>query len=255
MRAAIPSVSIVLATCDRPQLLRDALAGIAAQTRRPLEVRIADDGEVPAHGAADALLDLEVTVLPMTARQPGAARNAAAAGARGELLAFLDDDDRWEPDHLALLTTAFADEAVEFAFTDWAAVREELAADGTRRELERVAVALDWDAERMRRDDHIPPSTWAVRRALFERLGGFDERFRFSEDWDLLLRAEALTTPRRVPVSTVEVRLRPRGNASADFGAERLDCLARLARRHGFAVPEPKTFWEVALAAAARTAA
>jgi GT2 family glycosyltransferase len=98
----------------------------------------------------------------------------------------------------------------------------------------------------MRSDDFLPPSGWGVRRSVFESLGGFDDTFRYSEDWDFVLRAAAMTRCVRVPGVTVEVRLRESGNASAEFTPERLDCLARLAERHGFAVPPPKTFWEVA---------
>ena len=85
-----------------------------------------------------------------------------------------------------------------------------------------------------------------MRRSLFESLGGFDESFRYSEDWDFVLRAASRSQVRRVPGVTVEVRLRETGNASADFGPERLDCLRRLAELHGFATPPPRTFWEVA---------
>ena len=100
----------------------------------------------------------------------------------------------------------------------------------------------------MRTDDYLPPSAWGVRRSLFESLGGFDASFRFSEDWDFVLRAARVATLKRVPGVTAEVRLRDAGNTSSDFGPERLDCLRRLAERHGFATPPPKTFWEVALA-------
>jgi glycosyltransferase involved in cell wall biosynthesis len=252
--AALPTISAVVVTRDRPRLLRDALASIAAQTLRPLEVRIADDGTLPAHEAASDLAGLEVTVLPVCLGQAGAARNAAAAGARGEVLAFLDDDDRWRPGHLEGLARALGDGGAGLAFRDWEAVRERVREDGAREVLERREVALEWDEARMRADDHVPPSTWGMRRDLFERLRGFDEEFRFSEDWDLLLRAAAVTTPRRVPGSTVEVRLRRGDNASESRDAERFACLRRLAERHRMPVPVPRTFWEVALAhgAAAR---
>ena len=244
MRA--PGVSVVIVTRDRPRLLADALAGVAAQTPAPLEVRLADDGVAPALDAAAGAPLLELTTLAVSCGQAAAARNAAAAGARGEVLAFLDDDDRWRPGHLAGLAAAFADPGTAFAWRDCAVIRERVHANGRREDLARVDIARDWDDALMRTHDFLPPSAWGVRRELFERLGGFDTGFRFSEDWDFVLRAAALTRPRRVPGVTVEVRLRAEGNASADSGAERRACLARLAARHGLAPLEPLTFWEVA---------
>jgi glycosyltransferase involved in cell wall biosynthesis len=240
-----PSVAAILTTHDRPRLLADALGTVAAQRPAPAEVRIANDGALPVEDAIPALGLLEVTVLPVRVRSPGAARNRAAHGARAEVLAFLDDDDRWLPGHLAGLLAAFGDPAVGLAYRDADVVRERL--EGDRRvELARRRIARHWDPEVMRRDDYIPPSAWAIRRRLFERLGGFDESFACSEDWDLLLRAASTTTPRRVPGATVEVRLRESGNLSAGRGAERRACLDRLAERHGLPRLEIKTFWEVA---------
>lgn len=243
---APPAVSVVVVTRERPVLLRDALRGVADQTPAPLEVRIVDDGggsvpdDLPRAGAPATV------VLAADAGSPAVARNLGCAGARGEVIAFLDDDDRWLPGHLAGLADAFRDPAVGFAWRDCAVVRETVAGDGTRHERGRRVIAHDWDAELMRHDDYLPPSAWGVRRTLFERLGGFDATFRYSEDWDLLLRLAARTTPRRVPGVTVEVRLREHGNLSGDRGAERLACLRRLAERHRLPTLEPRTFWEVA---------
>jgi glycosyltransferase involved in cell wall biosynthesis len=201
-------------------------------------------------GALSSLGAIEATVVRSGSGRAATARNFAARGARGEVLAFLDDDDRWLPRHLEGLAAALADPAVAFAYGDCAIVREALEPDGARAELGRRVIARDWDEGLMRHDDYIPPSAWMVRRSLFERLGGFDEAFRFSEDWDFVMRAAALTTPRRVPAVSAEIRMRASGNASVDFGAERLDCLRRLAERHGLPPLEPKTFWEVAEAVA-----
>ena len=144
--------------------------------------------------------------------------------------------------------------AVGLAWRDCAVVREEVGPDGVRRERARRVIARDWDPELMRTDDYLPPSAWGVRRSLFECLGGFDETFRFSEDWDFVLRAAAHTTPRRVPGVTVEVRLREQGNLSSEAGPERLACLRRLEARHGLPPLEPKTFWEVVQAVEAAAA-
>ena len=248
MSEPLPTVSVVLVTRDRPDLLRDALRGIAAQTLTPLEVRIADDGEQSLDLGSLPTGTLELLVIPVEAGMAAAARNRGAARARGEMLAFHDDDDRWLPEHLAGLAAAFGDPAVDFAWRDCAVVREEITADGERRERDRRVIAHDWDLDLMRHDDYLPPSAWGVRRALFERLNGFDETFRFSEDWDFVMRAAALTAPRRVRGVTVEVRMREQGNLSSDAGPERRECLRRLSERHGLPPLDLKTFWEVAAA-------
>ncbi len=255
MTEGLPSVSVVVVTRDRPALLRDALRGIAAQRLAPLEVRIADDGDLPAPRDPLSAGALETIIIPVGAGLAAAARNRGSAGASGELLAFHDDDDLWLPDHLAGLAEAFRDPAVDFAWRDSAIVREDVAPDGARHERDRRVIAHDWDADLMRHDDYLPPSAWGVRRSLFERLGGFDESFRFSEDWDFVLRAAAITTPRRVAGVTIEVRMRDAGNLSSEAGPERFECLRRLAVRHRLPSLEPKTFWEVALVVEAVNAA
>ena len=239
---------MIVVTRDRPALLADALASVVAQQPPPLEVRVGDDGGGRSAGVGEGFPLLQLTWLPLDCGAPGAARNEAAAGARGDVLAFLDDDDRWRTGHLAGLAQAFEDPAVGFAWRDSEVLREQVGPSGERRVLERRTLAREWDDALMRSDDYLPPSAWGVRRSLFESLGGFDASFRFSEDWDFVLRAQRVTRVRRIRGLTTEVRLRESGNASADFGPERLDCLRRLAERHGFATPPPKTFWEVALA-------
>ncbi|MCC6349780.1 MAG: glycosyltransferase [Candidatus Eisenbacteria bacterium] len=241
-----PTISVIVPTRGRPALLADALASVAAQEPAPLELRVAVDGAPPDVETLPDLPMLAVTVLAVRFGQPGAARNAAARGAVGDVLAFLDDDDRWRPGHLAGLVGAFADPGVGFAWRDAEVIRERVREDGVRESLESVVLAREWDEERMRTDDYLPPSAWGVRRELFERLGGFDESFAASEDWDFALRAAGATRVRRVPGVTVEVRMREQGNASSDFGAVRRECLAKLAARHGLPALSPKTFWEVA---------
>lgn len=234
-------VSVVVTTRDRPRLLDDALASIARQTHPPAEVRLADAGTAPV----DLAPRRGLTIVAAAGLRAAESRNRAAGGAGGDILAFLDDDDRWLPEHLAGLVAAIEDGAA-LAFRDSVIVRETVGADGTREDVDRRTIARDWDDALMRTDDFLPPSAWGVRRSLFEELGGFDPTFRFSDDWDFLLRARQLTTPVRVPGVTVEIRMRAEGNASADFGPERLADLRLLEARHGLPALVPKTFWEVA---------
>ena len=244
--APAPTIAVIVVTRNRPRLLADALRSVTIQVPPPRELRVANDGTDSIEDAIDAAGVLETTVLPVQVGNAGAARNRAAAGAHAEVLAFLDDDDRWLPGHLAGLAEAFRDPATQLAFRDCRVVREQFAQDGTRTEQERRTIALDWDPEVMRVNDFIPPSAWAIRRSAFQRWGGFDESFAFSEDWDLLLRAAAETRPRRVAGVTVEVRMRESGHLSGDRGPQRQASLDRLAARHGLPPLVIKTFWEVA---------
>jgi O-antigen biosynthesis protein len=243
--ARTPTVSVIVVTRDRLQLLRDALASVAAQTRPPLEIRIADDGDVALDVAAIAAGGIRTEVVRSTARHTAASRNLAARGAQGGVLAFLDDDDRWLADHLAGFEAAFSSGDTQLAYRDVAVVRERIE-NGARLESARRVIARDWDEALMRTDDFIAPSALAVRREFFESLGGFDESFRFSEDWDFLMRAGRVSRPLRVPGVSVEVRMRDSGHLSGDRGPERRACLARLSERHLLPALEPKTFWEVA---------
>jgi len=248
-----PAISVVVVTRDRPALLKDALAGIARQTLAPLEVVVADDGDAPLDPSGIEAGVLALRLLRSDARCAAAARNLGARAAMGEVLAFLDDDDVWHPAHLDGLARAFQDPDAGLAYRDVDVVREE-EAFGARIERDRRRIARDWDPEMMRHDDYIPPSALAIRSDLFRTLSGFDESFRYSEDWDLLLRAAAHTRPRRVPGVTVEVRMRPVGNASAVVNPERRACLDRLSARHGLPPLSIKTFWEVAEALAGEAA-
>lgn len=242
----IPTFSVILATCDRPQLLADALRAVAEQSLLPLDVRIGDAGAVPATDAVEVPKPLSVTWVRTRGAVAAATRNAAAHDAQGEVLAFLDDDDRWLPAHLRQLARVFADPDVELAYADAVVIRERIAERGERIELGRRPLAHDWDESMMRTNDWIAPSAFAVRRSRFDSLGGFDESFTASEDWDFLLRAARHATPRRVRGVTAEVRMRELGNQSADWGPARRSCLAQLAARHGLPALEPRTFWEVA---------
>jgi glycosyltransferase involved in cell wall biosynthesis len=234
-------VTVVVTTRDRPRLLEDALASIESQTVAPLEVRLADAGTVPVALAPRPGL----TIIDAGGLRASQARNRAAGAAAGDVLAFLDDDDRWLPEHLAGLVAAM-EAGAAFAFRDSVIVRERVGMNGAREDQSRRVIARAWDDALMRTDDFVPPSAWGVRRSLFDELGGFDPSFRFSDDWDFLLRARGLTTPERAPGVTVEIRMREEGNASADFGPERLADLRLLEARHGLPPLVPKTFWEVA---------
>lgn len=242
------SVSIVLPTRNRPQELAQALERVAAQTHPELELVLVRDGGSPLDASATEILGrLEFPALGLEHEDPphglAASRNRGVDAARGEAVAFLDDDDLWEPDHVARLARALdRDPALDVVYADvW--VEDE--ASGERR-----AMARDFDLEIFGRDSFIAPSAIAVRKSAFDRFGLFDTEIPYSEDWDWLLRV-ALAGGRiaRVPGASVTIRIHPGGMSQLtqpERLAERQRSLDMLSSRYGLAPIQPKTFWEVA---------
>lgn len=95
----LPRVSIVLPTHNRPGLLREALDSVCNQTYPNWETLIVDDASSPA--AAAVLKETRIRIIRHDTAQGGAAaKNTGIQHAHGEILAFLDDDDCYEPRYL-----------------------------------------------------------------------------------------------------------------------------------------------------------
>lgn len=181
-------VSVVIPTRNRWQLLSQrALRAALLQQGVEHEVIVVDDGstdETPER--LRAVDDPRVRVLRHDA--PGRvarARNTGITAARGEWIAFLDDDDSWSPHKLRLQLAAVRSVGADFAFADVVTVN----GDG-----EVLYVSSSPRPEALCHDvlarPAIPagPSNVLVRAELVRRLGGFDDRFVNLEDWDLWIR-------------------------------------------------------------------
>jgi GT2 family glycosyltransferase len=172
----MPAVTVVVPTCGRPELLARCLAALDRQTlpRESFEVIVADDA---------------------LRSGPAAARNRGWRRARGEIIAFTDDDTEPRPDWLAEGLRAMA-------AADAASGRVIMPIPERPTDYER-------DAQGLERAEFVTANCF-VRRALLERIGGFDEGFRMAwrEDSDLhfrLLRcgARIVRAPRAVVVHPV----------------------------------------------------
>lgn len=103
-------VSTIIPVFNRPGLLREAVASVMAQTYRPIEIIIADDGSTDATGrVADSLhvdYPQEVRVLHLLNGGPGKAREAGRRIAKGEFIQYLDSDDLLLPRKFELQVAA-----------------------------------------------------------------------------------------------------------------------------------------------------
>jgi glycosyltransferase involved in cell wall biosynthesis len=187
---ADPSVSVIVPTRDRPEKLAECLEALAAleYPRDRFEVIVVDDGgQAPVDGIA-AKYDgrLELTVLREPGLGPAAARNRAAARARGDLLAFTDDDCRPAPRWLAALADRWrGDSLLGVGGRTTNGAPENPFAVASQTIVDLVYAHHNADAEHAR---FFASNNLAVPADAFRLLGGFDERFRTSEDRDFCAR-------------------------------------------------------------------
>jgi glycosyltransferase involved in cell wall biosynthesis len=95
------TISVVIPCYNNGAHLGETLRSVRAQTRKPLEVIVVDDASRDDSAAvASTFEEVRLITLP---RNSGVswARNTGLLAARGEMIAWLDGDDLWEPSHLA----------------------------------------------------------------------------------------------------------------------------------------------------------
>ncbi|HEX3557370.1 MAG TPA: glycosyltransferase, partial [Thermoanaerobaculia bacterium] len=231
-----PRISVVVRTRDRPELLAEALASLAAGEYRRAEVVLVNDGGAPP--AVPGGYPLPVVRVDLTQSQGrAAAAQAGVAAATGEYVAFLDDDDLAAPEHLSTLAGLVSAAGVRVAYTDAAVAVYELEPGGWACRERRLPYSRDFDPDVLRVDNYIPFNTLLVERRLFDEAGAFDTSLPFFEDWDFLIRLSAITPFHHRPQVTCEYR-HFRGGGHHVFGErprERSDFLevkARVLAKH-----------------------
>jgi glycosyltransferase involved in cell wall biosynthesis len=174
-----PAISVLIPAFNAARFLAAALESVAAQTLAAREAIVVDDGSTDGSAEVAARFPF-ARVFRQENRGASAARNRAAAEARGDHLAFLDADDLWKPEKLArqMAVLAARPEA------GWVICRQEYLLDeGVPRPVwvpaaEIAGNFVSW-----------VPSATVVRRDCFARTGGFDETLRYGEDLEWLARA------------------------------------------------------------------
>lgn len=175
-----PLVSVVLPTYDRPTFLRSAVESVAAQTYPNVELIVVDDySPTPAARTIDEdSLGSSITLRVLRGeenRGANAARNEGIQAARGEYVAFLDDDDRWEPEKLERQVEAFQQGGTDVGVV---CVGQRFIDENDRLTQRRLPTTTGDVAEDALQGAVLGPfSTIMVRAEVIETVGPPDERF------------------------------------------------------------------------------
>jgi len=198
LRTTVP-VSVIVRTKNRPALLREAVDSIRA-TGYPCEIVVVNDGGERVELEGVTLIQHEQS------RGRSEAANAGVRAAANAFIAFLDDDDRFYPEHLGTLANATSSPHAAW-YTDAVSAFLRPGESGAYETYSRLRLfAQDFDRELLLVDNYIPLPTLLIPRASFLETGGFDPEFDLFEDWDFLIRLSARGDFLRIPRVTCEVR-------------------------------------------------
>lgn len=175
-------LSVVIPTADRGEAVRRTLGSVFGQSYRPFEVILVDNGKVALDSA---IIDLRASIIRTEPRiGPGRARNIGARTAKGNLIAFLDDDDLWQPSYLEHVVRNFERSSADAVLGVLMRQPEKGEAYSYKH--------FPCKPEEQRRVFYSNPGfggqNLTIRRDVFIELGGFDESLPASEDRDLAAR-------------------------------------------------------------------
>ena len=176
-----PLISVLIGVYNGAPYLGEAIDSVFAQSYRPIELIVVDDGSTDGSAGVAQRYGDSLTYAYQENAGNGAARNHAARLASGDLLAFMDADDIAPPDRLVLQSAALgADPALDVVF-------------GHAREF--VSPELTEEQRRGVRPASPAPLPWVsanlmlIRRGSFERVGPFSESLRVGVTVDWCARA------------------------------------------------------------------
>jgi glycosyltransferase involved in cell wall biosynthesis len=178
------SVSVIIPTNRDGRYLRETVSSVRAQTTPVDEIVLVDDG-APAPGLAAIAAELGVSYVRQDASGLSVARNTGVAAARGEWIAFLDDDDVWHPERIeSQLDALSAAPAAIAAYTG-----------GWYMDAEGNPFGSGWPAPAASARDMLAGevtfpriTTLLIKRSAYLAVGGCRSEMEPAEDNELILR-------------------------------------------------------------------
>jgi glycosyltransferase involved in cell wall biosynthesis len=185
-----PQISVVIPAYNASAYIAETLDSVFAQSRAGFETIVVNDGSpdtLEFERALEPYRD-KIVYLKQENRGPSAARNAGIRAARGELIAFLDSDDGWQPEYLAAQTEFLRQNpSLDLVYCDGIHVGEGELAGRNQMRGSPSRGAADFRAL-LTGECTVLTSLTLARTSAVLRAGLFDEAISYAEDYDLWLR-------------------------------------------------------------------
>lgn len=190
---ACPLVSVIMPTWNRAEIIADAIRSVVEQSYLSWELLVCDDGsEDNTEAVVTSFLDERIRYVPLPKRGGAAARNAGLAIARGEIIAYLDSDNFWHPDFIALMVAALDKHpGRSTVYADFIDYHEDARGQFSIRSVRRPS----FNHERLLERNFIDLNSFVHRRELYDLFGGFNEALTRRQDYDLIIKYTWLRDP------------------------------------------------------------
>ena len=188
--SSVPVFSTIIPAYNAASHIAETLNSVFAQTVDSYEIIVINDG---SQDTADLERELEpylerVIYISRANGGPAAARNTGILKAKGEYIAFLDSDDQWVPEHLAMVTDVFKqDPTIDLVYGDALNFGDVTEQGRTTMEGSPSEGLATFESLVLGRCT-VVGSTVVVRRKALMEAGLFDESFMYGEDFDLWAR-------------------------------------------------------------------
>lgn len=192
-RDRFPSVSVVIPVRNRSVFLAEAVQSALHQDQKPLEVIVVDDGSTEDISGTIGSFGDAVRIIRQEHEGRSRARNRGVDAARGEIVAFLDSDDRWLPDKLSrqlAILSSNPDLGFVCGFVnviDGQGISDEAFTERLRRTLARTS-ASKFRLERLVLAPGVYTSTLLIPKRVLLQVGIFEKSLEPLEDLDLMVR-------------------------------------------------------------------
>jgi len=187
-----PLVSIIVRTKDRPKLLKKALQSITAQTYRPIEVVLVNDGgcDLDVEDLKTILRDVSLHYIRLEKNTGRAhAGNVGMKNAKGKYIGFLDDDDEFYPEHVRTLCMGLETIEYKIAYSDVEMITKQFSIDENDfLEIRRSIFSKDFSYSDLLISNYIPFNSVLFHKEIIGKIGFLDKQFDLYEDWDFLIR-------------------------------------------------------------------
>ncbi|MBD3296034.1 MAG: glycosyltransferase [Candidatus Omnitrophica bacterium] len=217
---AQPFFSVIIPTFNRAELLKSSVSSVLDQTFTDLELIVSDDGsEDNTAEVIRSFDDPRLRYIRSANKGVSSARNRALEKAGGRYIAFLDSDDRWEPDKLTITS-------------GYIRSRPDIPIFHTEEIWYRAGEVLDQKKKHRKPEGDvyinalplccISISTAVIKAELLKEANGFDENLEACEDYDLWLRLTSRYPVKLIPEAlTVKDGGRPDQLSSSIWGLDR----------------------------------